>query len=196
MNSGFRLHGRPGPRFARIPAGVREEKGFDMGLLDELKKLTRPYSGDEYDDFSEEYPEAPAETRGSAPETQKKYAAAAERRNPFSEYESHAASPARRDKVVNIGGAAQAQLILIKPERFETAAEIADHLRERRAVIMNLEQTNKDAARRLIDFLSGVAYALDGKIKKAAANTYIITPYNVDVLGDLIDEIENSSLYM
>ena len=61
---------------------------------------------------------------------------------------------------------------------------------------MNLEQTGKDTARRLIDFLSGVAYALDGKIKKVAANTYIITPYNVDVMGDLIDEIENSNLYM
>ncbi|MDR1131553.1 MAG: cell division protein SepF [Oscillospiraceae bacterium] len=168
-----------------------------MGLLDELKKLTRPYSGNEYDDFGDEYPETPAETRPFASEPQKKYAAAPERRNPFSEYESHPAQAARRDKVVNIGGSpAQAQVVLVKPERFETAAEIADHLRERRSVLMNLEQTGKDTARRLIDFLSGVAYALDGKIKRVSANTYIITPYNVDVLGDLIDEIENSSLYM
>ena len=167
-----------------------------MGLLDELKKLTRPYSGDEYDDFSDEYSEAPAETRVPATEPQKKYAAPVERRNPFSDFDTHPVAPVRRDKVVNLGGGNPAQVVLVKPERFETAAEIADHLRERRSVVMNLEQTGKDTARRLIDFLSGVAYALDGKIKKVAANTYIITPYNVDVMGDLIDEIENSSLYM
>ena len=85
--------------------------------------------------------------------------------------------------------------MLAKPERFESAAEIADHLREKRTVVMNLEQTNKDVARRLIDFLSGVAYAQDGKIKKVANSTYIITPYNVDLVGDLVDELENNGLY-
>ena len=84
----------------------------------------------------------------------------------------------------------------MKPERFENASEIADHLREKRTVVMNLESTNKDVARRLIDFLSGVAYAGDGKIKKVAANTYIITPYSVDIMGDLIDELENNGLYL
>lgn len=167
-----------------------------MGLLDELKKLTRPYSGDEYDDFGDEFAESPAETRVTAADNQRRYSAPLERRNPFSDFDTHPVAPAKRDKVVNLGGGPQAQVVLVKPERFETAAEIADHLRERRSVVMNLEQTSKDTARRLIDFLSGVAYALDGKIKKIAANTYIITPYNVDVMGDLIDEIENSSLYM
>mgnify|MGYP001071229356 CR=1 FL=1 len=50
-------------------------------------------------------------------------------------------------------------------------------------------------ARRLLDFLSGVAYANEGKIKKVAISTYIITPYNVDILGDLIDELENNGMY-
>ena len=85
--------------------------------------------------------------------------------------------------------------MLVKPERFENAAEIADHLRDKRTVVLNLEQTNKDIARRLIDFLSGVAYAQEGKIKKVAVNTYIITPYNVDLMGDLIDELESNGLY-
>jgi len=84
---------------------------------------------------------------------------------------------------------------LFKPERFEAAAEIADNLRDRHTVVLNLEQTNKDIARRLVDFLSGVAYAQEGKIKKVAVNTYLITPYNVDLLGDLIDELENNGLY-
>lgn len=168
-----------------------------MGLFDELKKLTRPYSGDEYDDFGDEYPETPAETRIPASDSQRRSSAPVERRNPFSDFEStHPITPSKRDKVVNLGGGASTQLFLVKPERFETAAEIADHLRERRPVVMNLEQTSKDTARRLIDFLSGVAYALDGKIKKVAANTYVITPFNVDVMGDFIDEIDSSNLYM
>lgn len=177
-----------------------------MGLLDELKKLTKPYTGDEYDDFDDEYAEAPKETY-IAPETSGK-SYVSERRNPFSDYDTGRSSRSsesisrvnslaqRRDKVVNINPASQVQLVLVKPERFETAAEIADHLRDRRPVLMNLEQAPKDVSRRLLDFLSGVAYALDGKIRKIAASTYILTPYNVDVMGDLIDELENTGLYM
>ena len=101
----------------------------------------------------------------------------------------------RSNKVVNIRAATQLQVVLVKPERFENASEIADHLREKRTVVLNLESTNKEIARRLLDFLSGVAYANEGKIKKVAISTYIITPYNVDILGDLIDELENNGLY-
>ena len=84
----------------------------------------------------------------------------------------------------------------MKPDRFDNVADLAEHLRETRAVVLNLETANKDVARRLVDFLSGCAYALDGKIKKIAVSTYIITPYNVDIVGDLIDELENSGLYL
>ena len=102
----------------------------------------------------------------------------------------------RRNKVVNIHATTQLKVVLVKPERFENASEIADHLREKRTVVLNLEGTNKDVARRLVDFLSGVAYAGDGKIKKVSTNTYIITPYSVDLMGDLIDELENNGLYL
>ena len=74
-------------------------------------------------------------------------------------------------------------------------SEIADHLRDKQALVLNLESTNKDVARRLVDFLSGCAYALDGKIKKVAISTYLITPYNVDVVGDLVEELENNGMY-
>ncbi len=101
----------------------------------------------------------------------------------------------KNNKVVNINATTQLAVVLVKPDRFENAAEIADHLKEKRTVVLNLEQTNKDVARRLVDFLSGVAYANEGKIKKVANSTYIITPYNVDILGDLIDELESNGLY-
>ena len=98
----------------------------------------------------------------------------------------------RRGKVVNIHATTQLKVVLVKPERFENASEIADHLKEKRTVVVNLESTHKDIARRLIDFLSGVAYAGEGKIKRVAANTYIITPYSLEIQGDLIDELENN----
>lgn len=104
-------------------------------------------------------------------------------------------STRKNNKVVNINATTQLAVVLVKPDRFENAAEIADHLKDKRTVVLNLEQTNKDVARRLVDFLSGVAYANEGKIKKVANSTYIITPYNVDILGDLIDELENNGLY-
>ena len=100
------------------------------------------------------------------------------------------------NKVVNINATTQLSVVLVKQEKFENAVDIADHLREKRTVVLNLEQTNKDVARRLVDFLSGVTYAQDGKIKKVANSTFIITPYNVDILGDLIDELENNGLYI
>ena len=88
-----------------------------------------------------------------------------------------------------------AKVVLSKPERFDDASGIADNLNDKRTVVLNLEGTNRDTARRLIDFLSGVAYANGGQIKKVANNTYIITPYNVDISGDLIDELENTGMY-
>ena len=101
-----------------------------------------------------------------------------------------------RNKVVNINATTQLQVVLVKPDRFDNVSDIAEHLRSKHAVVLNLEATNKDVARRLVDFLSGCAYALDGKIKKIAISTYIITPYNVDIVGDLIDELENNGLYL
>ncbi len=143
-----------------------------MSFLDELKKWTHPYE-DEDEDYEEEFEEVP-----------RRETAFEERRR-----------ETRNNKVVNIHATTQLKVVLVKPERFENASEIADHLKEKRTVVINLESTNKDIARRLIDFLSGVAYAGEGKIKKVAANTYIITPYHVDIEGDLIDELENNGLY-
>lgn len=108
---------------------------------------------------------------------------------------SEPVSTRRSNKVVNINATTQLAVVLVKPDRFENAAEIADHLKDKRTVVLNLEQTNKEVARRLVDFLSGVAYANEGKIKKVANSTYIITPYNVDIMGDLIDELESNGMY-
>jgi cell division inhibitor SepF len=85
--------------------------------------------------------------------------------------------------------------VLVKPERFEDASTIADHLNSKRTVVLNLESTDKEVSRRLVDFLSGVAYANNGQIKRVANSTFIITPYNVDVMGDLLDELESNGAF-
>ena len=142
-----------------------------MSFLDELKKLTHPYE-DEDEEF-EDFEETP-------------------RKDSFEDRRASVKADDRRGKVVNIHATTQLKVVLVKPERFENAS---DHLKDKRTVVLNLESTNKDVARRLIDFLSGVTYGVEGKIKKVSANTYIITPYHVDFEGDLIDELENNGLY-
>lgn len=153
-----------------------------MGLMDELKKIIHPYDDEDYD-YEDDFEEPAKESRSLFDDRKE------ERRE-------DRRSEDRHNKVVNIHATTQLKVVLVKPERFENASEIADHLKEKRTVVLNLESTNKDVARRLIDFLSGVAYAGEGKIKKVAANTYIITPYSVDIMGDLIDELENNGLYL
>ena len=164
------------------------------GFLDELKRLARPYEDEEeeeeFDDF-EPVSRSERMDRTGGDRLERKAPKAQDSTGPIFPVENER----RSNKVVNIHTTTQLQVVLVKPERFENASEIADHLREKRTVVLNLESTNKDIARRLLDFLSGVAYANEGKIKKVAISTYIITPYNVDILGDLIDELENNGLY-
>lgn len=107
---------------------------------------------------------------------------------------SSSSADRKHNKVVNIHATTQLAVVLVKPERYEDAASIADHLNAKKTVVLNLEQTSKDVARRLIDFLCGVAYANNGQMKRVANNTYIITPYNVDIMGDLLDELENNGV--
>ena len=103
-------------------------------------------------------------------------------------------SRSSREKVVNFGGT-QLQVVLVKPERFEDAPAIADHLNAKRTVVLNLESAPKDVIRRLVDFLSGVAYANKGQIKRAANSTFVITPNNVDVSGDVFFEEHDGGYY-
>ena len=157
-----------------------------MGLIDDLKKWAHPYE-DEDEEYEDDFSDVGSRDTGAFAE---------ERSSRRERDRDRDRDEDRRNKVVNIHATTQLKVVLVKPERFENASEIADHLKEKRTVVINLESTNKDIARRLIDFLSGVAYAGEGKIKKVAANTYIITPYHVDIMGDLIDELENNGLYL
>lgn len=101
----------------------------------------------------------------------------------------------KRNKVVNIQATAQLQVVLVKPEVFTDAKQIADHLIAKKTVVLNLETASADNKRRIIDFLVGVAYANGGSLKPVANLTYIITPYNVGFIGeDLVGELENNGV--
>ena len=151
-----------------------------MGFMSELKRLARPYEDE--DDF-DEFESIPTSSRNDRREnTASIDLGETPRRN-------------SGNKVVNIHTTTQLQVVLVKTDKYESAADIADHLREKRTVVLNLESASKDVSRRLLDFLAGVTYANGGKIKRIASGTFIITPFNVDILGDLLDELENNGLY-
>jgi len=80
------------------------------------------------------------------------------------------------------------ELKVVRPESFAAVGQIADHLLNGRTVVLNLEATSKDQSRRIVDFLNGVAYSIEGDIKLVSANTYIITPNSVNMSGEAIND--------
>ena len=117
-------------------------------------------------------------------------------RESYSRAEQSGSYQTKRDnKVVNIQATAQLQVVLVKPEVFTDAKQIADHLMAKKTVVLNLETASAENKRRIIDFLVGVAYANGGSLKPVANLTYIITPYNVGFIGeDLVNELETNGV--
>lgn len=152
------------------------------GIVEKIQKLWNP-PDDEYDEYEDEAVEA-----GSGYDDREE-PQASPRRTPFSSGSSN--------RVVNINSRAHVQVVVFRPISFgEETRGIADELNNKHTVILNLENTQKEESRRILDFLSGVAYANDGKIKRVSTSTFIITPYNVDLSGDeVLDELEHSGVY-
>lgn len=101
----------------------------------------------------------------------------------------------KRNKVVKIHTTAQLKLVVMQPESFEDARDIANHLKNKKPVVMNLESVERDVARRIVDFLSGAVYALDGNIQKVSNGIFLIAPYNVGIMGDFKDELRNKGIF-
>ncbi len=161
------------------------------GLVDKLQKMWNP-PDDEYEEYYDDEPEQEeVSDRGGYSESRRSSSSYS-----FSDFVPRSDSSSS-NRVVNINAKAQLQVVLFKPVSFgEETRAIADELLKRHTVVLNLEKTEKEVSRRIVDFLSGVAYANNGKIKRIATNTFIITPYNVDLTGDdVLDELENSGVY-
>ena len=177
-----------------------------MKVFDTLRDFFAPQDDDSYDTEPvretresrerREYRESIRERESAReiPDT-----SARELREPSPLRESYKPEPeyqSKRDnKVVNIQATAQLQVVLVKPEVFTDAKQIADHLISKKTVVLNLETASAENKRRIIDFLVGVAYANGGSLKPVANLTYIITPYNVGFIGeDLVNELETNGV--
>ena len=156
-----------------------------MAWLDNIRNAMHPYD----DDYIENEERAAEEAlAGEEPADED----ALEERQPrpvFSRRESKASAPPPAPEKGKM------KLHLVNPSEFGEAAEIADSLKSRQAVLMNLEMADDVTARRMIDFLSGVAYALGGKIMRVSGQPYIVAPTNVDLLGDAVSDFESAGLY-
>jgi len=175
-----------------------------MGIFDTLKNLTRPY--DDEDEFFDDDTEMETDIRpigqGSSGGSEKKGSFFS---SGTPEYETSGSRPTflpRRErsgepgKVMNLNAGSGSKVVFIKPERYETSKEICDHIRSKRIVLLNLDDTNKEIARRILDFIAGATYYSDGKVTRISASTYIITPTSVDIVGgDFMDELENSGIF-
>ena len=160
-----------------------------MSFWDNVKKFAQPYDDEDYDDYDEELDEFEEPAQEPAPRTR--------RPSPFANTAASTAAPAAAaaaapaastpsfgGQVLNMNAGKQ-EVVLFHAKTFDDAAKAADELCKRKAVILNMENVDKALTRRVVDFLSGAVYALDGRVKKVAQSTYLFCPHNMDVTGDL-----------
>ena len=152
-----------------------------MGLLDSIKNIMTIPEEDDFDEVEEvvEPAKKPAFEQPAAKR----------------EAQPRIIGGGKASKTVNLN-LSQMQVVLVKPERFDDVTAIADHLNEKKTVVLNLEACERDVSRRIIDFLSGVAYANHGNIRKVAVSTFIIVPTDVAVSGELmLEEFDEGRMY-
>ena len=163
-----------------------------MSFWDKVKDFTRPYADEEYDDYDDEM---------DTFEEEEQEAPRARRNSPFTasvKDEEPVATPVSSNsfggQVLNMNSGKQ-EVVLFHAKTFDDAPKAADELRKRKAVILNMENVDKALTRRVVDFLSGAVYALDGSVKKIAQSTYLFCPHNMAVVGDL-ENIQMEALPM
>ena len=166
-----------------------------MSFWDNVKKFAQPYSDEEYDDYDEddymddyEEPAQPARRRRPAPapvEEENDDAFSGFTPAPVAAPVAPAAPTGFSGHVVSASHAGKQEVTLFRPVNFNDASKAADDLRARKIVVVNLENVDKAMARRVVDFLSGCAYSLDGSVKKIAQAAYLFCPSHMAVNGDL-----------
>ena len=170
-----------------------------MSFWDNVKKFAQPYADDEYDDYDDdEYVddyEEPEEPVRRSPRRAPAAPAPVEEEEEDFGFESMApvapvttsAAPARDfgGKVLNMSTGNKQDVVLFRPSSFNDTSKAADDLKNRKAVIVNMENVDKAMARRVVDFLSGCVYALEGDVKKIAKSAYLFCPHNMNIVGDL-----------
>ena len=179
-----------------------------MGLMDNLRKLTQPY-GDE-DDFFEgadsaftpqeaapvsdaqlNFENSFAEEPAATPEPARKNTKPAGGGLFSGRGEARAAKSSKSGRGRNNTLSSDQSVVRFNPKSFDEAGELVNFLTQGKSLIMSLEEIPSDTARRLLDFMSGIAFALNGKITPVSAKTYFITPENVDLLDAQSSTVES-----
>ena len=171
-----------------------------MSFWDNVKKFAQPYSDEDYDEYEDEMDEYEEEVQEPAPRGR--------RTSPFaSAVSEESSSPAATSApassassgfsghVLNMGGNKQ-EVVLFHAKNFDDAAKATNELQKKKAIILNMENVDKALTRRVVDFLSGSVYALEGSVKKIAQSTYLFCPHNMSVVGDLENIQGNIENYM
>ena len=163
-----------------------------MSFWDNVKKFAQPYADEDYDDYDDEMDEFEEEEATPAPRERRRapsFGSASESSDFTPAAPVAPAAPERPSgfggQILSMGNGSKQEVVLFHAKAFDDAAKAADELRNRRAVILNMENVDKALTRRVVDFLSGCVYALDGQVKKIAQSTYLFCPHSMDIVGDL-----------
>ena len=176
-----------------------------MSLWDNVKKFAQPYADDDYDDYDEDdYLDDDYDEPVEKPRREKRRAAPApapvsmpalddeeDEEDGFGFSMAPAANVSAAPstgffgQVLGRSVGNRQEVVLFRPGNFNDTSKAADDLRNRKAVIVNMENVDKAMARRVVDFLSGCVYALDGDVKKIAQSAYLFCPHNMEISGDL-----------
>ncbi len=161
-----------------------------MSFWDNVKKFAQPYSDEEYDDYDEE-PQDDYEEEAEKPASRTSRrtntgfnTTSSDSGLDFGSASTASSSSGFGGQVINMSSGRQ-EVVLFHAKAFDDAAKASDELRNKKAVILNMENVDKGLTRRVVDFLSGCVYALDGKVKKVAQSTYLFCPHSMDISGDL-----------
>ena len=158
-------------------------------LVENFKKLFGGEEYDEYEDYEDEEMEYESETP-PVRETQLR---------DVTDYSNNSTSRRRgltNQQVVNIHANVQMQVVVVKPQEYEDAQEICDQIKSRRPVVVNLEDVEYPIAQRIMDFLSGTCYSLEGSLQRVSNNIFIIAPENVDISGDFKEELKTKGVIL
>ena len=169
-----------------------------MSFWDNVKKFAQPYGDDDYDEYEDEevaegFEEEVAEETTTSRRSRR--SVSSDDYGLGATTEQRTASTGFSGQILNVSSGKQ-EVVLFHAKTFDDAAKAADELRVRKAVILNMENVDKALTRRVVDFLSGSVYALQGSVKKVAQCTYLFCPHNMDVIGDLESmQIEADSMF-
>lgn len=163
-------------------------------IFDKMKDLMFGEEYDDDDDMDYEY-DAPAE-KSSYSSTYSSARESFDYAQPPVSRPSSVSSKRNNSQVVSIHTNIQMQVVIVKPENYEDAQEICDQVKNKKPVVVNLENAEFPIAQRIMDFLSGTCYSLDGTIQRVANNIFVIAPENVDISGDFKEELKTKGIIL